>query len=110
MPTDLTDMAVDQSTFVVACAFTDEDGDAVTPNLIVWSLTDDDGAAINARSDVAVAVPAASIDIVLSGDDLKYSDGPIRVLTVEATYDSTLGTDLPLRDSVRFAVADLVAV
>lgn len=110
MPENLTDMAVDMSTFVVACAFTDEDGDAVTPTAIVWSLTDEDGTAINARTDVAVAVPASTINIVLSGDDLKHSDGSVRVLTVEALYDSTLGTDLPLKDSVRFAVEDLIVV
>ena len=110
MPVNLTDMAIDESTFVVTCAFTDEDGTAVVPVSITWTLTNNSGTIINARTNVAVAVPASTINIVLSGDDLKYSDGPIRILTVQAVYDSTLGAALPLKDSVRFAVEDLIVV
>lgn len=110
MPTSITTRAVDQSTYVVNCAFKDENGAAVTPDSITWKLTDDAGNVINGRSAVAVAAPAASIDIVLSAGDLDYSDGAARVLTVLAVYDSTLGSNLPLKDSVRFMVSDLVAV
>lgn len=110
MPTTLTTRAIDKSTYVINCAFTDEAGAAVIPDSITWTLTDDAGTVINSRSAVAVAPPAASIDIVLSGNDLKYSDGAPRVLTINAVYDSTLGSNLPLKDSVRFMVSDLISV
>jgi len=110
MPTTLTTRAIDESTLVVNCSFKDEDGIAVVPTKILWTLTDDAGVVINDREDIEITVPAASVDIVLSGLDLRYADGAARVLTINATYDSTLGSNLPLKDSVRFMVADLVAV
>ena len=110
MADDLTDVAIDKSTFVVTCAFTDEDGDAVVPTSIKWTLTDNVGTVINSRSNINVAAPASSINIVLSGRDLKYSDGPIRILTVQAVYTSSLGAGLPLNDSVQFHIENLVAV
>jgi hypothetical protein len=110
MPVELTTRAVDKSTYIVTCSFSDENGDAVVPNTLTWTLTDEDGTVINDREDVEVSVPAASYDIVLSGDDLKYSDSWYRVLTIEATYDSDAGDDLPLRESCKFSVDDLVAI
>lgn len=110
MATKLTIKAADKSTYVINLAFEDEDGNAVIPDSIAWTLTDDAGTVINSRTSVAVAVPAASVDIVLSGNDLKYSDGRHRVLTVQAVYDSNLGSDLPLKDEVKFEIADLLIV
>ena len=110
MPVKLTTKAVDKSTYVVNCAFKDEDGSAVVPNTLKWTLTDDSGTVINSREDVEVGVPAASYDIVLSGDDLKYSDGRHRILTIEATYDSDAGDGLPLKESAKFMVDDLIVV
>ena len=112
MTTQLTEMAKEGSTFVVQAAFTNEDGDAVTPDSIAWTLTDAAGRVVNSREDVAVGTPASTIHIVLSGDDLLFDGyvGQMRVLTVEATYTSALGSGLPLNDVARFAVAPLVAV
>jgi len=110
LPVKLTTKAVDKSTYVVNCAFKDENGDAVVPNELKWTLTDDAGTVINSREDVVVAVPSSSEDIVLSGDDLKYSDGRHRILTIEATYDSDAGSDLPLKESAKFMVDDLIVV
>jgi len=108
MPTTLTTRAVDESTYIVNCAFKDENAAPVIPNVITWTLTNDMGTVINARQDVVIAVPAASVDILLSGMDLDYADGSARILTIDATYNSPLGSDLPLRESIRFLIEDLV--
>jgi len=112
MPVNLDLTAVEKSTLLVAVAFQDEDENAVTPKDITWSLTDARGTVINDRDQVAVDPPAASIDIVLSGDDLTLAQGvgPWRLLTIEATYDSDAGTDLPLKESARFKIENLIAV
>ena len=111
MPTTLTTHAVEKSTFVITVAFQDEQGNSVTPNELTWTLTDMNGNVINNRDQVSIT-PDSSVDIVLSGDDLALEgDAPeLRVLTVEGTYSSDLGNDLPIKDSVRFIVDNLVAV
>lgn len=96
----------DQSTLVIGLAFTDHDGVAAIPIAATWSLTDEHGNVINERLDETIT-PAASVDIALSGDDLKYSEGPKRVFTVEWTYSSNLGT-LPGRDQREFTVENLL--
>lgn len=97
-----------RSTYVVAVSFYDEDGDAAVPTAIHWSLKNSAGTIINSRSGVAVAVPAAAINIVLYGDDLALesadSTSEVRYLVVTATYDSTLGTGLPLVGVYEFRV------
>jgi hypothetical protein len=109
MATRLTTKAKDKSTYIVTCSFKDENGNDVTPNTITWKLTDDAGNIINSRTAQTVT-PAAAVDIVLSGNDLKYSDGPVRILTVEATYNSLLGTNLPLNEEVKFNISDLINI
>lgn len=112
MPTTITaTRAIEKSTFVVTAAFTDESGDAVTPNALTWTLTKSDGTIINSREDVS-ATPDTSINIVLSGDDLQVfaGDNYQRVLTLKGDYDSDLGSSLPLNDELYFSVEDLVNV
>ena len=91
--------ALEDSTYVVTAAFTDEDGIAVVPNTVTWSLKDKSGTVINERTAVD-ETPASSLDIVLSGDDLDPgapdSDVGLILLTVTAPYDSALGAGLPL--------------
>jgi len=112
MTTRLTVVPTESSTYVVQVVFTNEDGTAVVPSAITWSLTDKLGAAVNSRTDVAVGSPASTIKIVLSGLDLALSGyaGPERILTVEATYTSALGAGLPLKGAAWFVVEPLVAV
>lgn len=110
MPTTLTTKACDKSTYKVTLAFKDAAGAAVIPTAITWTLMDVDGTVVNSRSAVAVSVPAASVDIVLSGEDLDYADGEVRRLLVQATYTSTEGTGLPLKDEIVFSINDLVGV
>ena len=98
MTTQLTVTALEDSTYVVTASFTDEDESAVVPNSIEWSLKDSAGNVVNERSAVEIAVPASSIEIVLSGDDLDPGDGEdtYLMLTITANYDSSLGLGLPL--------------
>lgn len=110
MPSKLDINAKDQSTFVITLTFKDEDGNLVAPDTAKWTLTDKDGNVINNRQDVEIVSPSSVEEIVLKGDDLKYSDGSIRILAIEATYTSSLGTGLPLNDSITFAVEDIKAV
>jgi hypothetical protein len=113
MPTTLETHATEESTYVVTAVFTDEDGDAVTPNPgLKWTLTDDRGTVVNSRQDVAVA-SASTIYVVLSGDDLQIlsdTDIGVRIVTVEGTYDSSYGTNLSIKDSCKFTVDNLLAV
>lgn len=109
MPTTLTTRAIEQSTFALAVTFTDEAGAAVIPNDIAWSLLDKDGLVVNGQNGI-VLPPAASVTILLAGDDLKSSEGSTRVVLIEGSYDSDLGTDLPLRDTVTFQIANLIGV
>ena len=115
MPATLTTHAKEKSSYVVTVSFTDEDGSAVIPNTIVWSLTDTAGTVVNSRSGIAVVTPAVSVDILLKDDDLALLAGEanqgIRVFTVEAEYDSVaLGNNLPLKASVRFIVDNLLVI
>ena len=111
MPTTIETQAVEGSTYVITAAFTDEDGSPVTPNAgLVWRLTDEDGTVINSREDVALT-PATSVTIVLHGNDLALTGGTAwRIVTIEGTYDSSLGNNLELKDQVRFPLFNLPAV
>jgi len=114
MPTTLTTHAAEQGTFVITVAFLDEDGAAEDVKTATWTLTDKDGTVINSRTNVTITDPTSSEDIVLSGDDLAFQTGEsntaIRILTVEATYDSDAGSDLPLKESVEFIIDNLIKV
>ena len=78
---------------------------------MTWSLLEPDGTVVNEREDVTVS-PAESVTIVLSGDDLAMDEAydVERILLIEGTYDSDLGSDLPLRDQLTFTIEDLVGV
>jgi hypothetical protein len=114
--TTLTVNANEEGTLVVTCEFEDETGSSVTPSSITWSLLNSDGDIINSRQDVAVATPAASVDIVLHGDDLAMSaveqnnGSAARYLTLKATYNSSSGTGLSLRDGCTFDICNLIGI
>lgn len=114
MPTKLTSYAVENSTFAIVAAFTDENDDALTPDSITWTLCDTTGAIVNSREDVAIGSPAVSVTIVLSGDDLAVIDNSnqseTRYLEISAVFDSDLGDDLPLKDRAEFKVINLKSV
>lgn len=104
--------AVELSTYGIKAKFFDEatPPQPVVPDSISWKLTDTQGSVINSRSAVVVT-PATEVIIVLSDLDLAIIDGngpERRVLTVSAVIDSTLGSDLPVKNSVHFMVKDLL--
>ena len=108
MPAKLDSKAIERGTFAVTMSFTDDEGIAVSPTTLTWTLTDLNGTIINDRKDVVVAAPSSEETITLQGDDLVISDrsAPERILLVKGTYTSGLGVDLPLRDSVIFVIED----
>lgn len=111
MPSEITTHAVENATFVITIAFTDETSAAVTPDTgLNWTLTDAAGNVINSRSAVTIT-PASSVDIILSGNDLAIgNNGTKRILTIQGTYDSSAGSNLPLKDEIVFYIHDLLAV
>ena len=114
MPLTLSTHAMEKSSYIITATFTDEDGDAVIPATIKWTLSTAKGVIVNGRENVAVAVPAAEVEVLLSGEDLKILSGEVnqavRLFTVNATYDSALGIGLPLKGAIRFIVEDLRVV
>jgi hypothetical protein len=113
MPTQLTSYAVEKSTFAVVCAFTDENSVAVVPDSVTWSLVDDAGTVINSLTDQSES-PAATVTIVLSGDDLQLLDqdnaSEQRYLEISAVIDTDLGSNLPLKDRAEFKVINLKSI
>lgn len=87
-------------TGALTVTFKDETDNPVTPNEASWTLKKDRDV-INERQDIVISPLDTSVDIVLSGDDLQ---GGLQCLIVEASYDSSLGSDLPLRDWILFEV------
>lgn len=112
MATTLTVHATEQSTYVINITFYDEDGELVVPSAAAWTLTDPAGNVVNSRTDVNISGLASSVDIVLKGDDLALEGyvGPKRHFTVEGTYNSTLGSGLPLKAVAIFEIDPLVVV
>lgn len=109
--TELQVTAGDGGTVVVTASFYDESEppELVVPNSVAWSLRSGSGSIVNAREDVSVT-PASSITIVLTGDDLLYSDGKKRWLTIQATYDSTNGSGLSLTGEATFEIEDYLGI
>ena len=110
MPTEITQVVNERSTAVFKVSFTDESGAPVVPKSAVWSLVDVDSNIINSREKVVIA-SAAEVNIVLSDDDLQIIDPTkayeYRWLVVEAVYTSIYGTDLTLKDEIKFKVCNL---
>lgn len=111
MPTTITATKAEAGgTFIVTCAFTDEDDSPVAPDTLTWSLYNSDGEIINSREDVAIESPSTSEDIVLYGDDLVVGVGHDEDechLIINGTYTSSAGAGLPLRNQLNFYVVDL---
>ena len=104
--------ANEKGTAIVTCAFTDEDSNTVVPSSITWTLVDKNQNIINSREQVSTS-PASSIEIVLSGDDLKITErernygSADRYIVIEAVYDSGAGSNLPLKEQSYFEIENL---
>lgn len=115
MPIALTTAAVEQSTFAITASFADDLGVPVVPNAgLTWSLYKKVAGVetvVNSRLNVAIT-SAVSVTIVLSGADLALVVGEpkSRWLLLQGTYNSSLGTNLPLKEHVSFGIVNLVGV
>lgn len=112
MPITLSEPAIERSTYAITVPFVDEAGASVTPTAATWTLLDKVGAIVNSRNDVVIT-PATTVTIVLSGADLALDaaySGKTRIVLVEWTFNSSIGTGLPGKDNIRFTIADLVGV
>ena len=113
MPTtfSMSEAAVERSTAVLLCSFTDESKNAVVPTSITWTLTNKSGGIVNSRDAVAIT-PDSTVAIVLHGDDLALPAGvsDTVTVTVEAKYNSTYGLGLPLNDACTLHIEALSAV
>lgn len=102
----------EETTLAVDYSLTDDAGQAATLTALTWTLTDPAGAVINNRTAVVINPPDASGTIALAGDDLAMSDQTKiyvwRVLTLNGTYNSDLGSGLALVEEVWFRVVNLV--
>ena len=94
-------------------SFTDDAESAVTPDTMTYTVTDTDGNVQNSLEDEVISSLDTSVTVVLKGDDLGISATEkaaatetfvLRILTMEGTYTSDLGSDLPLRDQAQFMV------
>lgn len=106
--------AIEESTYIINLTFTDEDGGSVTTKgRVVWQLLSLISGSLSTIATGSTAA-TASADIVLSGSDLDLFTGEnnygLRLFDVATTYDSSLGSDLPLRDGVRFLVDNLGSI
>lgn len=107
MAVSLDQIVNEQSSTVYSAAFTDENGDPVTPDSVLWTLTTTAGTVVNSRCNVSIS-PSATVNIVLSGDDLamltETEEIENRQLLVEAEYTSATFGSLPLTSVTRFGV------
>jgi hypothetical protein len=96
MPQEISTHAVERSTIGIPITFRDDAGADVTPSAASWSLLTRGGGVVNGRQDVAISPLASTVTIVLTGADLAVPDAAdcIRLITVEWTYTSSLGSGL----------------
>jgi hypothetical protein len=106
-------IAKERSSYTITLSnWVDAIGETVLPEEISWTLTDLDGNIINGRDEVALT-PDDTVVILLDSDDLvvttaeQYKDTVIRIISVAATYTSSLGNDLWTREEYRLRIAPL---
>ena len=109
------DYAVENSSYLIELTAYDELNQEVVPKTGTWSLTDTSGTAINARTDIVISPLAATMHVLLTGDDLALSaafagTSELRVFIFEGTYDSAYGVDNPLKDQLIFPVVNLAKI
>jgi hypothetical protein len=102
--------APERGTYIIDASFFDEDEVSVVPNSgsLTWTLTDTLGTVVNSRLNVAIT-SAAIVHIVLSGLDLAIGDGLLSVqrkVLIVGTYNSSLGSNLPIRQEIEFSIDD----
>lgn len=104
--------ATERSTIGIPFTFKDDANATVTPTAATWSLLTRGGAVVNSRQDVAISPLAGTVTIVLTGADLALPDpaDDIRLITVEWTYNSSLGTNLAGVDELVLTIDPVTGV
>ncbi len=112
MTQTITVTPAEKGSAVVTIAPVDEDGVALTIGQLTlpkWQLMRTDGTVVNTRTFALCSLTALSF--VLKIADLAVfgvTDNLIRVLSFQATYDSSAGTGLPLNAECRFKIDRLL--
>jgi hypothetical protein len=90
-------------------AFTDADGDALTPDSITARIINRDGTTIRALGSVP---PASSVTIVPTAEDntLVAGEGTLRGILLEWTETTDVGSALPNKVEAWYRVQDLKGV
>ena len=113
MPGAMKETATEQSSFKITVTFYDESGNAVAPDTMAWTLTDEGGSVVNSRTDVSISSPASTESILLEGDDLAVDGNSKvkRIVTFQGTYTSAeFGADLPLKDESVFTIIPITII
>ena len=109
MTTSISVQPSEKGTAVVTLAFTDEDGSTIVPTSLAWQLMRVDGTVVNSRTFAAETFTGTQI--VLSGLDLAIfgsNDSGSRVLSIQGVYNSSAGSDLPLKGECKFVIDPLL--
>src|SRR6056297_306462 len=115
--------ACEEGVYKISFIIQDESDNITVPGTISWQLSNNIGEVINsntfASNDISGTQETITIGdltgsgfvVLLQGDDLafqsSYDDGQ-RVFAISATYDSSLGDDLPFKSELTFNITNLV--
>jgi len=122
----LTLAASEKGTYAITgIQFLDEDDEIVTPiaTTVKWCLTTKAGVVINNKQNITI-ISAASMNIVLSGDDLAVSGAPDKTfiangvetkqyqrhVAIQGAINSTLGEALPVTKEFIFFIENIVCL
>lgn len=114
MAQKISQKAEEGSSFILRASFneiTPSGKVPIVPTSLKWKLTDKDGTVINNKLD-QILTPDSYVYIPISGDDLALpADHPITLyVTVEGTYNSFVGGELPIVSTGYFQVENSVGI
>jgi hypothetical protein len=115
----LTLKASELGNYVISVTFRDELGNAFTPDIVYWTVSDEFGTPVNDNEAVEISSPSSLEHILLTGNDLAiFEDNPMypddkgkRNLTVWGTFTSAFsGPGTPFSAEIKFRIMDLVGL
>lgn len=101
----------EQGTALLNVIFKDDENKIIIPKTQNWQLMKLDRSIINERT-FANGIFTGD-KVVLSGDDLAIfgdDDTRFRIFAVAATYDSTIGLDLPCNCEIEFVITRMINI
>jgi hypothetical protein len=106
MATNATVKANSKSTYKVTINWLDDADEPVGPDNLLWTLLNGDSIVVNSRDEVTASVSSGVTNVALYGDDLNVlTSGIERVFVISGTYNSTLGSNLPISACLKFEIA-----